>query len=307
MIPKSLKPGDKISLVAPAGRIFPHEIEFANNWAKKNNWELIYDENLFVQHDLGYYYAGNDDHRKIQFQNALDDKNTNAIWFARGGYGSVRLIDQLDFSQFIQNPKWVIGYSDVTVFHNYLNNLNIPTIHGITAKRLNTEYSEETYSTLKNALIGEKLEYEIPAHPLNILGETEGKLVGGNLSIIYSQLGSETALQGENLILFIEDWQENWYHVDRMMMALKRSGLFNKIKGIIVGSFTKMDTIEDNPNREDAYDAKTYEVIFSNVQSLGIPVAFQFPSGHIGDIRALIFGKKVKLFVDENSMKLNYL
>lgn len=306
-MPKKLSSGSKIAIVAPAGRIYQHELDFALNWIEQNNWKAEFSDELFREYNFGYFYAGQDEHRLKLVQDALNRNDIEAIWFARGGYGSVRLIDQLDFSTFIKNPKWLIGYSDVTVFHNFLNNQNIPTIHGVTAKQLQADYTEETYNSLKSILLGEKIKYEFPVSEMDIKGKAFGKLVGGNLSMIYSQLGSSSNLLGENLILFIEDWNENWYHLDRMLMALKRSGLFNRVKALIVGSFTQMDTREDNPNFENDFDGISNQIIESFVDKLNIPVMFHFPAGHIGDNRALIFGCEVNFEVNDEVVRLEWI
>lgn len=298
-MPEPLHNGSRIAIVAPAGRIFEHELEFALNWIDQNNWVAVYSEELFREHNFGYFYAGQDEHRLYLFQEALNNEEIDAIWFARGGYGSVRLLDQLDFSKFLQKPKWLIGYSDITVFHNHLNNLGIPTLHAVTAKQLNAEYSEETYATLEAVLKGENLSYRLPVSANDIPGKAEGKLVGGNVSMIYSLLGSDTFIKGNDLILFIEDWQENWYHLDRMLMALKRSGLFARVKGVIAGSFTKMDTREENKMYDAPFDEVSNQIILSFFENSGIPVAFNFPAGHIGDNRALIFGITVKLEIED--------
>lgn len=303
---KPLQPNSKIAIVAPAGRIFKHELDFAIQWIEHNGWQAVYAEALFQEYNFGYFYAGNDAHRLKLVQEALDDDEIDAIWFARGGYGSVRLIDALDFNTFKENPKWLIGYSDITVFHNHLNNWGIPTLHAVTAKQLNTEYTKETYATLKNVLNGKNLSYQLPSSSLNVKGEATGKLVGGNLSIIYSLLGSESFIKGNDLILFIEDWCENHYHLDRMLMALKRSGLFQRLNGLIVGSFTKMDIKEENPNYNADFDLVSNQIIRSFFEETHIPVAFQFPVGHIGDNRALILGKEVKIEVDTD-VKLTWL
>src|SRR5690606_3002362 len=240
------------------------------------------------------------------FQTSLDDAQIKAIWCARGGYGAVKLLDKLNWDKFRQNPKWIIGYSDITAVHNHVNNFGIETIHGITTKKLNTNYTEASFSTLKKSLFGENLNYKIPAHPLNQKGNAKGKLVGGNLSIIYSLAGSQSFIQGNDLILFIEDWNENWYHIDRMMMNLKRSGLLDKISGLIVGSFTKMDVETENPQFHSDFDETTYEVIQKIMHEYEIPIAYQFPAGHIGDNRALIFGREISLEINENSVILNF-
>lgn len=303
---RKLKSNSSIAIAAPAGRIFLQDLDFAIHWVEQNGWNAVYSKEIFKAHDFGYHYAGNAEHRKNQLQTYLDDENIDAIWFARGGYGSVQIIDDLDFSSLKKNPKWLIGYSDITVFHNHLNNLGIPTLHAVTAKQLNATYSGETYTSLLNVLRGETLNHEIAPYWLNIKGKARGKLVGGNLSIIYSLLGSDSFIQGEDLILFIEDWQENWYHLDRMLMAIKRSGLLSRIRGLVVGSFTKMDIKDENQNYEQAFDEASNQIIHSFVKDLNIPVAFQFPSGHIGDNRALILGCDVILDVSEKKSMLKF-
>ena len=306
MKPEILNPNDKIAILAPSGRVFPHDIEEGLNLIRF--WGLIpvLGKNLFRDYDNGYHFAGTDEELAEDFQKALNNDEIKGIWCARGGYGAVKLLDCLNWDKFMAKPKWIIGYSDITAFHNNINNFGIETIHGITAKRLNTNYNEETFMTLKKAIFGEKLSYEISAHPLNKIGFVKGKLVGGNLSIIYSLNGSSSFIKGENTILFIEDWNENWYHLDRMMMNLKRCGLLNLIKGLIIGSFTKMDVEVENPDFESPYDQTAYQVIHNIIDEYKIPIAYGFPAGHIGDNRSLIFGRDVFLEVAPNSVILDF-
>jgi len=293
-------------MLAPSGRVFPHKIEDGLSMIK--NWGLVpvLGKNLFQDYYKGYHFAGTDEQRTEDLQNALDNEEIKAVWCARGGYGAVKLLDNLNWDKFIKNPKWIIGYSDITAFHNHINNFRIETIHGITAKRLNTNYNEETFLTLKDALFGKDLSYEIPAHPFNKKGKTTGKLVGGNLSISCSLAGSDSFMKGSDLILFLEDWNENWYHVDRMMMNLKRCSLLNRINGLILGSFTKMDVEVENPEFNSDFDQTTYKVIQQIMDEFEIPIAYRFPAGHIGDNRALIFGREVALEVGQNSVNLNF-
>lgn len=299
--PDYLKPQDKVAILAPAGRVFQEELEENLNFLKSLDLIPILGENLFQDFFEGYHYAGNPEQRIADFQQALDNPEIKAIWCARGGYGSVLLLDNLIWDKFLENPKWIIGYSDITAFHNHVNNWNIPSLHGITVKRLNTPYTEESFISFRKALMGEELKYEIPFHPFNKLGEVQGKLVGGNLSIIYSLLGSKSAIHGENLILFIEDWNENWYALHRMMMGIKRAGILEKIKGLIVGSFTRMDVEEENPQFLEPFDETSHQIIHKFMEEYSIPVCFQFPAGHIGDNRALRMGTEIKLSVTNQS------
>lgn len=306
MTPDFLNPNDQISIIAPSGRVFSSELEDGLSLIKQ--WELDYklSQNLYEDFYLGYHYAGTDTQKAEDLQKAIDDKETKAIWCARGGYGATKILDLIDWSNFRENPKWIIGYSDITAIHCHINNWNIASIHGITIKRLNAEYSAETFNTLKSILFGNPLSYEIASHPYNQLGFAQGKLVGGNLSIIYSLTGSKSFIQGDDLILFIEDWNENWYHIDRMMTNLERNGLFSKIKGLIVGSFTKMDNEEENADFENPYDPISYQILQNFTQKHNIPVCFQFPAGHIGDNRALILGEICTLLVNEKTVTLKF-
>jgi len=307
LTPKFLKPNDQIAIVAPSGRIFPMEIQDGLNLIDQWNLESKLSNHLFEDYfHNGYHFAGDENQKVADFQQALDDDEIKAIWCARGGYGAVRILDLINWEKFKQNPKWIIGYSDITAIHNHVNNWNIATIHGITIKKLNTEYSEESFNSLKSILFGEKFKYKIQPHPLNQLGSVSGKLVGGNLSIIYSLTGSHSAIQGEDLILFIEDWNENWYHIDRILTNLDRNGFPSKIKGLIVGSFTKMDTKEDNLDFDNPYDPTTYKVIKNILNKYKIPMCFQFPAGHIGDNRAMIFGENINLSINENNVTLEF-
>ena len=307
--PDFLKEGDKIAIVAPAKRMLKGELDEAIELIK--SWKLVpvLGKNIYEEFDFGYRYAGTDEIRAEDFQWALDDASIKAIWCARGGYGSVKIIDELDITLFKKSPKWIIGYSDITVFHNHFNRLGYQTIHGVTAKKLaNTDYHPTSYQSIYDTLFGKEIQYEIESHPYNQLGEVEGELVGGNLSIVYSLLGSESAIENpSDKILFLEDWFENWYAVDRMLMNLKRNKILNEVKGIILGSFTHMDTEEENATYyNDSFDPKTYEVINSFTKDLGIPVAFGFPAGHTGHNVALKMGVNVSLNVTSNNVTLQY-
>lgn len=305
--PPDLKKGDKIAIVAPAKRMLKGELDEAIQLVHEWGFQAVLGKNIYKQYDLGYLYAGTDEERAADFQWALDDPEIKAIWCARGGYGCVKIIDLLDFTLFQSQPKWIIGYSDITVFHNHVNNLGYQTIHGVTAKKLaEVTYHQDSYPSLNNALVGKSVKYEIPStNPFNQLGEVEGELIGGNLSIIYSLLGSKSAIQPQGKILFLEDWFENWYAVDRMLMNLKRNGVFDQINGLVLGSFTHMDTEEENAeNYDHPFDPKTYEVIHAITKTLNIPIGYGFPAGHTGYNLALKMGEKVKLKVDSKSVNL---
>lgn len=305
--PPDLKKGDKIAIVAPAKRMLEGELDEALQLIQDWGYQAVLGKNIYKQFDLGYLYAGTDSERAEDFQWALDDSEIKAIWCARGGYGSVKIIDLLDFTTFKSQPKWIIGYSDITVFHNHVNNLGFQTIHGVTAKKLaEVIYHQDSYPSLNNVLVGKPMQYEIPStQPFNQTGEAEGELIGGNLSIVYSLLGSKSAIDPKGKILFLEDWFENWYAVDRMLMNLKRNGIFDQINGLILGSFTHMDTEDENAeNYNHPFDPKTYEVIHTITKTLNIPIGYEFPAGHTGYNLALKMGEKVKLKVDSKSVNL---
>ncbi len=307
--PDYLQKGDSILILAPAKRILPNELDEEIQMIKSWGLEIILSKNLYNSYNFGYAYSGTIEERLEDFQEALNHSTIKAIWCARGGYGSIQLIDQLDYSQFIQSPKWIIGYSDITVFHTKIYQLGIQSLHGMVVKKLkNTNYHSDSYESVKALLFNENFQYQIPINTLNKNGVAQGNLIGGNLSIIYSLLGSETALNGENTILFLEDWYENWYHLDRMLMSLKRAGILSKIKGLILGNFTFMDTEEENKeNYTNSFDPVSYQIIASHIKDLNIPVSFGFPAGHTGHNLAMKFGAKVELSIQSNSVNLTYI
>lgn len=305
--PPYLKKGDKIAIVAPAKRIIEGELDEAIALVKDWGFEPILGKNIYQSYDFGYLYAGTDEERAEDFQWALNDPEIKAIWCARGGYGCVKIIDLLDFIAFKKNPKWIIGYSDITVFHNHVNKLGYQTIHGVTAKKLmNVEYHSDSYPSLYRILIGEEMNYSFKNEFIfNQQGEVEAELVGGNLSMVYSLLGSQSAINAKDKILFLEDWFENWYAVDRMLMNLERNNIFSQIKGLILGSFTHMDTEEENAeNYNNPYDPKTYQIIHQLTKKYQIPIVYQFPAGHTGHNLSLKMGANVRLKVDANSVNL---
>jgi muramoyltetrapeptide carboxypeptidase len=302
--PPYLQEGDTIAIVAPAGILKDREDtiqkakELAENWGLK----VVLGSNLFNQNN---HFSGTDHERFQDFQQALNNKNIKAIWSARGGYGSVRILDKLNFTEFIAHPKWIIGYSDITAFHNHIHNLGIETMHGMMATSLEEKPEEilETKASFKKALFGEELKYSIPASEDNrnaILNAGEilkGQLIGGNLSILTSMLGSNSQLSTEGKILFIEEIGEYKYSIDRMLQSLKRAGYFTKVKAVIVGN---MSSIKKNSTQWGS----TIEQLILEVIPKNIPVLFDFPAGHEADNRAVIFGRNVALEIDMENYSL---
>lgn len=292
--PSFLQPGDTIYITAPAKAI-EESVVFE---AKKTleTWGLIV---RVAPHCLGRaaYFSGADAERLADFQHGLDDPSIKAILCARGGYGCVRIVEELNWTAFQQNPKWIIGFSDVTVFHQKINQLGVESIHGIMPLGF-TDGSMEAKETLRNALFGESIRIEVLPAKENCVGTAKGRLVGGNMTIIYSLIGTELSYDFKDKILFIEDIGEHIYKVDRMLHAFKLAGIFNQISGLILGGFTAM---EDT----DVPFGKTIEALISEqVSNLGIPVAFNFPIGHISDNQAVVVGRIVVLKVTEEKTTL---
>ena len=292
--PPFLQPGDTIYITAPAKAIEESVVLEAKKTLE--TWGL----NVRVApHCLGRaaYFSGTDAERLADFQHGLDDPSIKAILCARGGYGCVRIVEELDWTAFQQNPKWIVGFSDVTVFHQKINQLGVESIHGIMPLGF-TEGSMEAKETLHKALFGESIILEASPVKENCMGTAKGSLIGGNMTIIYSLIGTELSYTFKNKILFIEDIGEHIYKVDRMLHAFKLAGIFNQISGLILGGFTEM---EDT----DVPFGKTIEALMSEqVSNLGIPVAFNFPIGHISDNQAVVVGRSVVLKVTEEKTTL---
>lgn len=296
--PNFLKQGDSIAIVAPAGILINKNqwIEKAVELAKSWGLEVRVGKHVF---DQNYHFAGSDDNRAKDFQEALDNPNIKAIWCARGGYGSVRIIDKLDFRKFLDVPKWIIGYSDITAFHNHLNKLGVQSIHGMMGTSMEFD-DNESKASLKSVLFGEKVHYEIPTNEMNRKGEAEGELVGGNLSILVSMLGSESQLDTDGKILFIEEIGEYKYAIDRMLQSLKRAGYFDNLKGLIVGD---MSNIKKNTR---VWGSSMEKLILDVVSEYDFPVAFDFPAGHEPKNKAVIMGAKISMKVSAQQSKIEF-
>lgn len=303
--PPYLKQGDTIAIVAPAGILRGRKatVDKAKKLAESWGLKVVLGKNMFNQNN---HFAGTDNERCQDFQDALDNPNIKAIWAARGGYGSVRILDKLDFNKFKKNPKWIIGYSDITAFHNHIHNLGVETIHGMMATSLEEKPEEiiETIASFKKALFGEDVKYVFADNELNRknrlnISELKGQLIGGNLAILASMLGSKSQLNTEGKILFIEEIGEYKYSIDRMLQSLKRVGYFTKVKAVIVGD---MSLIKKNSTKWGS----SIEQLILDVIPQDIPVVFDFPAGHEADNRALIFGRNVTLEIDMENCLLDF-
>jgi muramoyltetrapeptide carboxypeptidase len=288
--PPILQKGDTIAILATARKNIDDNLKPAIDLLHSWGLEVVIGSTIGLDDNQ---LAGTDAQRAADFQQQLDNPNIKAIWCVKGGYGTVRMIDLLDFSKFKQNPKWIIGFSDVTVLHNHLNTLGFKSIHGIMPISV-PKASKEAIESLRVAMFGEKLTYKVSPFAMNKFGKASGELVGGNLSILYSLFGSPSAIDCTDKILFIEDLDEYLYHIDRMMMNLKRNGCLESIKGIVVGSMTKM---KDN---DIPWGKNAIEIIDDVTKKYNIPVLYNFPAGHIQDNRALVLGSKVTIDVNAN-------
>ncbi len=291
--PPYLKKGDRVALVAPAGFLTDEKpILLAEQLLK--SWGLVAIRGDFLMEQNGYF-AGTDTQRLQDFQKALDNQKVKAIWAVRGGYGSVRILSKLNYSKFLKNPKWIIGFSDITVFHNVFHNMGYKSIHGLMPIQLTkpVKETEKAVESLYKALFGKDVESIIPASKYNRIGSTEAVVVGGNLSLLQSLLGSPCQIKTKNKILFIEEIGEDMYRVDRLLQSLKVAGYFRDLKALIVGSFMDIKT-------DPIAGVKTYqELILEVVEEYDYPVLFDVPSGHIADNRALILGAEVLINVGE--------
>jgi muramoyltetrapeptide carboxypeptidase len=298
--PPYLKKGDIVSIVAPARWMTAEEIapsvELLESWGLK----VKVGARVFTQYNQ---LAGSDEERASDFNSMLNDQSIKAILCARGGYGTLRIIEKLDFSKFLQSPKWIIGYSDITVLHSFINEvLQIETLHAempVTFFKNGREVNLSLQS-LKDTLFGQMKEYIIPSHQMNRQGKANAILCGGNLSVLYSLRGTKMDIDTAGKILFIEDLDEYLYHIDRMMMNFKIGGKLENLKALIVGG---MNDMHDNtvPFGKDAY-----EIIMDAVSEYNYPVIFEFPAGHIPDNRAIIMGGVVDINANKDQTVIKF-
>ena len=290
--PPFLKKGDKIAILTPARCITFDEVHPAMKLFQRWGLEVLLGSYVFNRDNQ---FAGSDNQRAKDFQLMMDDASVRAIICARGGYGTVRIIDKLDFTKFQGNPKWIVGYSDITVLHSHIHrHLGIETLHATMPLNMpEMQLGNTSVESLRKALFGEEIIYCKTRNSLDRSGAAEGLLTGGNLSILYSLMGSHSQIDTRGKILFLEDVDEYLYHIDRMMMNLKRAGILKDLKGLITGS---MQDMKDNavPFGKDAR-----QIIAAAVKEYKYPLCFDFPSGHGPENVALVLGRKVKLIVDE--------
>ena len=290
--PNYLKKDDKVAIIAPARKISRKEVDPAIKILESWGLSVVLGKSLFKSFNQ---FAGTDEERAFDLQKALDDDSVKAIICARGGYGSVRIIDKIDFSHFVRNPKWIVGYSDITALHSHIHtHFGIETLHATMAIHFgDKKMSAETFESLRKALFGEPLSYHLDTSPLSKKGTSSGILIGGNLSVLYSLTGTPSDIVTNKKILLLEDLDEYLYHVDRMMVNLKHSGKLSNLAGLIVGGMTEMN---DNTI---PFGKTANEIIAETVADYNYPVCYNFPSGHSNDNRALILGRNIELHISD--------
>ncbi|MDP2414097.1 MAG: LD-carboxypeptidase [Daejeonella sp.] len=294
--PSYLQPGDTVAVTCPAKKL-PRNIEDAVKLLESWGLNVILGETV---HASWNQFAGDDKLRTTDFQRFLDDPSVKAIFAARGGYGTIRIIDHLDFSAFSNHPKWIIGFSDITVLHSHIQSLyKTESIHGQMPLTIR-EGSEISLETLRKALFNEEIQYSYTNPANNRSGEAEGILIGGNLSLLVMMAGSVSEQDFSGKILFLEDVGEYLYSIDRMMWNLKRAEKLKDLKGLIIGGFTEL---KDN---DIPFGQTAEQVIMEHVKEFDYPVCFNFPAGHIPDNRALIFGRMSRLRVEGQRVHLSY-
>ena len=294
--PNYLQKGDTVAIVSTARKVFEKELIPALSILK--NWKLNVVLGTSIEAEE-HQFAGNDKLRASDFQEMLDNPKIKAIWCARGGYGTIRMLDLLDFSNFKNNPKWIIGYSDVTVLHSHLHQLGFETLHAQMPVSIETK-TAACVQSLKSSLFGKNTNITIPYEVSNVMGNAKGVLVGGNLSMLYSVCGSSSSISTKGKILFIEDLDEYLYHIDRMLQNLKRNGMLDQLEGLIIGGMTQM---HDN---DIPFGQSTEEIILSICNDYNYPIVFNFPAGHIDDNRALILGRKAELIISKTETILTF-
>lgn len=285
MLPKNLQKGDTIAILAPAKRIEREFVDFAVKVIEEQGFKAIISSHCLGENN---YFSGTIEERKKDFQWALDNENVAAILCARGGYGCVQILEGLNWDKFVKHPKWIIGFSDVTVFHQKIAALGLASLHA--SMPLNfKDNSEESLATLFKSIQGEEINHHWKSSVENKEGVAEGEIIGGNLAVLCGLIGTRHQPNFTDKILFIEEVGEALYAIDRNLYQLKMAGIFDQISGLIVGNIS---AVKDT---HPPYNMNPREVVLSHFTNKNIPVAFDFPGGHCDDNRAIVFGKRSTL------------
>jgi muramoyltetrapeptide carboxypeptidase len=295
--PPFLKEGDKVAIVSPAGKVKREIIEQGINVLQQQGFKVVVGEHAYNSYSV---FAGTDPDRAGDLQKVLDNDEIRAVFFSRGGYGSIRTLQLIDWERFLKNPKWLVGFSDITVFHSFLFSNNIVSLHGVMPSffKQNDELTDSFELTI-NLLKGILPKYNVNQHPLNTYGTVKGNLVGGNISVLMSLRGTSLDILNKGGILFIEDIGEYYYHLDRIMMNFKTGNILQNMSGLIVGHFTDMKTSNSD------YGKTAYEIIHDAVKEYDYPVVFGFPAGHELPNYPLLMGGKVEVDVTREGCNIN--
>lgn len=296
MLPQLLKKGDTLAILAPAKRIEEEFVRFAVESIEKQGFNVIVTPNCLQQHN---YFSGTIKERVDDLQWAIDNDNIKAILCARGGYGCIQILDRINWAGFLENPKWIIGFSDITVFHQHLASIGVNSLHATMPLNFK-DNSLLALSTLFECLETGKTAYHWTTNFQNTIGETSGEIFGGNLTVLAGLIGTRHQPDYQNKILFLEDVGEYLYGIDRHLHQLSKAGILDQIRGLIIGNFSSIK--DTNP----PYGSNLYEIIQSHFTYHSIPIAFDFPAGHLDDNRALIFGKEARFKVNDKSAELVY-
>jgi muramoyltetrapeptide carboxypeptidase len=293
--PLYLKAGDTVAIVAPSGILKNKtgQVQQAKDLLKSWGLNVVVGTHVFSKDN---HFAGTDEERCEDFQKAMDDPTISAIWCARGGYGTVRILDKLDYTKLRENPKWLIGYSDITALHNQFHNEGFETIHALMCTSLTDDLNDipESISTFKKAIFGKDLSYTLKESEYNRVGIVKAPLVGGNLTMLHTMLGSNTSIDISGKILFIEEIGEYKYHIDRMLQSLKRAGYFDNCAGVLVGDMSKMR------KNTTLWGTSVEQLILDALVDYNFPIAFNMPAGHERDNRAMILGRTVDMTVGKD-------
>lgn len=294
--PKALVPGDLVMIIAPAKAIESSHVHYAKELFESKGYKVQLSEHCLGNH---HYFSGTDAQRTSDLQKAIDNPEVKAIICARGGYGCVRIVDRVQWAGIIREPKWIVGFSDVTVFHQRMQRYGIESLHA-TMPLNYQENSIESLASLFKALQGEPYCVSSPANQNDKPGSTTGKLIGGNLSIVYSLLSTDECPDYSGAILYIEDLSEQLYHIDRIFHTLRKSGILEKISGLILGGMTDMkDTAVP-------FGKSLEQIILEHLEYRKIPVCFNFPAGHMPDNQALILGRVCNLEVNSKGARIHF-
>ena len=293
--PPYLKTGDKVALVSPAGSI---DISYIHNAVHiLRDWGLKPVVGMHADKQYGYF-AGTDEQRQHDMQWALDNEEIRAIFCTRGGYGSMRIVEQLDYSTFQGSPKWLVGFSDITVFHAKLNTLGIESLHAPMPKSF-SKTTEEALQQTRSFLFGQLSSYHLPPHPFNREGLIQAELIGGNLTLLHCMRSTTLECKRQSPVLFIEDVGENLYAVDRMLQSFNLSNKFERLQGLIIGHFSEMKGLNFGKSIE--------EIIRELVEEYNFPICFNFPAGHTAENFPLIMGATIDMEINTQGTFIHFV